>query len=131
MNQDATTAAFYGGFCCGLSFVVFPILVFLVTTPWLKCFLSGAGVTALNILGMRLRGSPVGLLVDTQVALIHSGFQVNIRQVESAYLANRHRILQPGDLFEIVKEGLQKTESQPIWAKPIQAVSAVDPGATH
>ena len=126
MNQDELRAAFSGGFCCGLSFVVFPILYFLVTTPWHKSFLTSAGVSALNILGMRLRGSPVALLVDTQIALVHSGYQVNIRQVESAYLANRHRIVQPGDLYEIVKAGLEQIDSRPAWAGPIAAALVDD-----
>jgi hypothetical protein len=121
MNQDAVPealrAGFGVGFCCGSSFFLFVALVFLITTPWLKCYLSNANVPVWWILGMRLRGSPVGMLADTQIALVHSGFDVNIRQVECAYLANRHRILQPGDLFEIVKKGLQEKESPPAWLK--------------
>ena len=116
MDNESTTAAFYGGFCCGLSFVAFPIFVFMVTTPWLRCFLSGAGVTVWSIVGMRLRGSPVRRLVDTQIALVHSGYEVRIHQVESAYLANRHRIIQPGDLLGIMKSGLEAKKSRPVWA---------------
>jgi hypothetical protein len=121
MNENAVGEAFRAGFgigvCCGTTFFFAIVLFFLLTAPWLKGYLSSAGVSMFEILGMRLRGSPVGLLVQTQIALLHSGFQVNIRQVESAYLANGHRIIQPGDLFQIVKEGLEEKESPPPWAK--------------
>jgi uncharacterized protein YqfA (UPF0365 family) len=117
--QDALRAGFSAGLCCGLSFVVMPILFFLVTTPWLKGYLSSANVPMLSIVGMRLRGSPVGMLVDTQIALVQSGIQANIRQVEAAYLANRHRIVQPGDLYEILKVGLAQTEQRPAWADAV------------
>jgi uncharacterized protein YqfA (UPF0365 family) len=129
MNQnpvdEAMRAGFGMGFLCGFSFFVFVLFLFLFTTPWLRAYLSGAGVPVFSIIGMRLRGSPVAMLVDTKIALEHSGIQADIRQVESAYLANRHRIVQPGDLLEIVKAGLEAVDSRPAWAGPI-AASIVD-----
>ena len=116
MNNNATTGAFYGGFCCGLSFVVFPILFFLLTTPWLKCFLSGSPFTALHILGMRLRGTPVSIVTDAHIALTHSGIQIDPRRVESAYLSSPTRVQTAADLVNLVRWGLYEADPKPRWA---------------
>jgi uncharacterized protein YqfA (UPF0365 family) len=96
--------------------ISFPVFYVIVTTPWLKCFLSGSEVTGLQILGMRLRGTPVDIVTDAQIALIHGGIRMHIGRVESAYLSERDRVRTAADLVHLVKWGLNEADPKPAWA---------------
>jgi hypothetical protein len=70
-----------------------------IAGPWLRVFLSGGRASLIGIIGMRLRGSPVRLVLDAYLALVQQGKQVTLAEVESAYIANRARIFTPADLL--------------------------------
>ena len=67
-------------------------LMLMLFKPWLPGMLSGAPVMAVQILGMRLRGTPPNLLIDAYVQLRAQGRDVEIAEVERQYLAHRQRV---------------------------------------
>jgi uncharacterized protein YqfA (UPF0365 family) len=103
-----------------------PFIYIIVTTPWLKCFLSGVPVSGLHILGMRLRGTPVNLVTDASIALVQSGINISIRRVESAYLSEPGRVHTAADLVQLVKWGLNEADPKPAWAIDVAALT-LDP----
>ena len=76
-----------------LTFTLMRMAVFLtMLLPWKRAFMSGAKVTLFSIVGMHMRGCPPGFLVDAYCALVHSGHDITIGQVESCYIANKHKV---------------------------------------
>jgi uncharacterized protein YqfA (UPF0365 family) len=81
-------------------------LALLLIQPWLRGMLSGAPVMAVQILGMRLRGTPPNLLVDAFVQLRARGRDVEIAEVERQYLAHRQRVREVIHLVDLVEKSL-------------------------
>jgi uncharacterized protein YqfA (UPF0365 family) len=111
MNQGGELGFAHGfllGTGCGFLLLSGLLVMYLALAPWFRCFLSGAPITLVQLVGMRLRGTPVKMITDAAVALVQSGHSVSCHQVERAYLANRHRIMTMADLLEIVKKDLDK-----------------------
>lgn len=54
---------------------------------WLKAFLSKATVGFSTLLAMRLRGVPVGLIVDARITAVKAGIPLETDQLEAHYLA--------------------------------------------
>lgn len=101
-------AAFVAGYlACIVTLVPFAIFLFLFR-PWLQGFLAGAPISVLQLLGMRLRQTPIRLVMDAYMSLIHRGASVDAKTVESVYIANRHGILGAEDLVKLVRESLAK-----------------------
>jgi uncharacterized protein YqfA (UPF0365 family) len=90
------TIAFIGGLFFAL----------LILKPWLKAITSGAPVSIFHVIGMRLRGTPPGLIVDALVQLRMRGVETTVREVETQYLAHQHRIRAPFDLVDVVEANL-------------------------
>lgn len=70
---------------------------------WLWGFLGGAPVMVLQLIAMRLRGVPPGLIVDALVTLAHRGHphdHSRVRMAESLYLAQRGLIDSPAQLAD-------------------------------
>ena len=63
-----------------------------VLLPWKRGFMSGAKVDLVSVITMHMRGCPPALIIDTYCALLHSGHKITIPQVESCYIANKHKI---------------------------------------
>jgi uncharacterized protein YqfA (UPF0365 family) len=101
--------AVLAGIICGMTLLAAPLFVFWLAAPWFKCFLSGGPVSIFQIVGMRLRGTPVALVTNAHLALVQSGQPSEVRHVESTYIANRHRIRDEGDLIGLLKSSLDKT----------------------
>jgi uncharacterized membrane protein YgcG len=81
-------------------------LALMLIQPWLRGMLSGAPVMALQILGMRLRGTPANLLVDAFVQLRARGRDVEMAEVERQYLAQRQRVREAIHLVDLVEKSL-------------------------
>ncbi|MFM8891177.1 MAG: flotillin-like FloA family protein [Planctomycetia bacterium] len=77
---------------------------FAVLRPWLRAFLYGTPVSMLHIVAMRLRGNPVGLVIDAYVSLRRRGVDVSCMDVERAYIDGRNRIFSADDLAELVRK---------------------------
>jgi hypothetical protein len=70
----------------------------------------------LHIFGMRLRGTPVTVITDAHIALVHSGIHISPRLVESAYLSQPNRIQSASDLVHLIRWGLFEANPKPPWA---------------
>lgn len=95
--------------------LVFAGVMLMIFAPWMRGFLSGAPVSAIQLLGMRLRGVPARMIVDAVVTLVHRGHPFDgsvYRLAESTYLAQRGLIRDSTQLAEMV-------EKQMPAAKPV------------
>ena len=83
--------------------------------PWKRAFMSGAKVTLFSIVGMHMRGCPPAFLVDAYCALAHAGHDITIQQVESCYIANKHKVSENNvDAFlDMVKDFAEKHPADP------------------
>lgn len=70
--------------------LLFTILFFFKV--WLKALLSGASVSMVNLIGMKLRGVPPKLIVDARIAATKAGLVITTDQIEAHYLAGGHVI---------------------------------------
>ncbi len=94
--------SFQAGFAAGVGSCAFAAFAFWVVSPWLRALLSGGPVPLFGVLGMRLRGSPVNLLIDTHLSLLHGGAKVGIADIESKYIAHRALIVTSQDLVDLL-----------------------------
>jgi uncharacterized protein YqfA (UPF0365 family) len=79
--------------------VVFLIVFFVVISfvnIWIQARASGASVSFLTLLSMRLRHVPVGLVVQSRIAAIKAGLPLTTDQLEAQYLAG-------GDVNQVVR----------------------------
>jgi uncharacterized protein YqfA (UPF0365 family) len=105
MNEPDTINPLFFGLVCGMMLLVMLIWVgfaFLLARPWLRSFMNGVPVPIVNIVAMRLRGTPVDMVIDALIALRHSGSSATLADVERAYAVNRGRIFTMQDLVEVV-----------------------------
>lgn len=54
---------------------------------WLRAWLAGAYVSPLNLVAMRLRQVPYGLVVDARITARKAGIDISIDEIEAHYLA--------------------------------------------
>ncbi len=54
---------------------------------WIRALFSGARVTYTDLIALRLRSVPVGLVVDTRITAVKSGLEVTIDDLSTHYLA--------------------------------------------
>ena len=105
---------FIAGFIVGVAvtFLAFVVLGvgFLIVRPWFMLKLAGGRGSLLQIVGMRLRGTPVSMIVEAYTALLHSGETLHLRDVESTYIAQRGKIINVQDLISHTRETLQQNE---------------------
>jgi uncharacterized protein YqfA (UPF0365 family) len=71
---------------------------------FIKASVSGASVSVANIVGMRLRGNPPSLLIDSLIALRASDVDVSMGAVERVYTANKNDLRQLGGRQRRVEE---------------------------
>jgi|SRR5579872_274320 len=90
-----------------LLFILSLLLVFVLIIPaWMRGLLGGVRVSILEVVGMRVRGNPAGLLIDTMLALEHRGIKARSHDVESAYIANKGMHFTPTELADLVADRL-------------------------
>lgn len=71
----------------GVAGLVLLGIVFSFFSVWLKAWLSGAYVGMLNLVAMRLRGVPYGVIVDARIRASKAGIDVDVNEIEAQYLA--------------------------------------------
>ncbi|MBI5384224.1 MAG: flotillin-like protein FloA [Verrucomicrobia bacterium] len=73
-----------------LALVVFIIVLVLANflTIWIRALFSGARVTFTELIALRLRRVPVGLIVDNRITAVKAGIPVSIDDLSTHYLAN-------------------------------------------
>ncbi len=67
--------------------LVFFGLIISFFNVWLKAALSGAYVSPFNLIAMRLRGVPYGVIVEARIRAVKAGLLLGINDIESQYLA--------------------------------------------
>src|SRR5262245_33474726 len=72
-----------------LGIVVFVIIIVVATfaSIWIRAWTSGAPVGIVELIALRLRRVPVGLVVDTRITAVKSGLDLSIDQLNAHYLA--------------------------------------------
>jgi hypothetical protein len=111
LDGSSLVVGFGLGFLCAISLLVVVAPFGWVFATWMKCFLTGGGVSLVHIIGMLLRRSPVSLIVDAHHTLIQGGRASRVQIVEQTYIANRHRIQTLGDLIELSTKALDAKEA--------------------
>jgi len=70
-----------------LLLLILAILVLNFGMIWIRALFSGAKVTFTELIALRLRNVPVGLVVDTRITAVKSGLDVTIDHLSTHYLA--------------------------------------------
>jgi uncharacterized protein YqfA (UPF0365 family) len=71
----------------GLILLVAFIVVLNFFSVWIRAMFSGARVTFTDLIALRLRNVPVGLIVDSRITAVKSGLDVTIDGLSTHYLA--------------------------------------------
>ena len=98
--------SFLVGLLVGAGVVLAGLGGFFLIWPWLRALLSGASVPFLYFVAMRVRRTPVALVVDAYITLQKAGRDVPLAVVEATYLAERGAIRDERDLVRRVEHHL-------------------------
>jgi len=71
----------------GLVLLAGLIIVLNFFSVWIRALFSGARVTFTELIALRLRNVPVGLVVDNRITAVKSGLAVTIDDLSTHYLA--------------------------------------------
>jgi uncharacterized protein YqfA (UPF0365 family) len=71
----------------GLIALIGVIIVLNFFSVWIRALFSGARVTFTELIALRLRNVPVGLVVDNRITAVKSGLDVTIDDLSTHYLA--------------------------------------------
>ena len=71
----------------GIVILVFIIVVSTFASIWIRAWTSGAPVGIVELIALRLRRVPVGMLVDTRITAVKSGLPITIDDLSTHYLA--------------------------------------------
>jgi uncharacterized protein YqfA (UPF0365 family) len=92
--------------------LIFGLLVFFLWLSffryWIRAVMSGAPVSMLSILAMRLRGNPPSLLIDAYSRLRRDGVNATIADVEIAYMDSKTRVHSGRDLVAFVQDKIAR-----------------------
>mgnify|MGYP003587124364 FL=1 len=75
--------------------VILLSLFFYFLKVWVRAWMSGAYISLLNLLGMKLRNVPPTLIVDARIRAVKAGMELSSDQLEAHYLAG-------GDIINVV-----------------------------
>jgi uncharacterized protein YqfA (UPF0365 family) len=67
--------------------LVLALLIFNFFFIWVRALFSGAKVTFTELIALRLRNVPVGLVVDARITAVKSGLDITIDDLSTHYLA--------------------------------------------
>jgi len=81
-------------------------IVFSFFSVWLRAWLAGAYVGIINIVAMRLRQVPYGLMVDARITAKKAGIEISIDEVEAHFLAGGNVIPTVQALIAAMKAGI-------------------------
>jgi uncharacterized protein YqfA (UPF0365 family) len=69
-----------------LALIIFVVLINFFSI-WIRALFSGARVTYTELIALRLRTLPVGMVVDTRITAVKSGLDISIDDLSTHYLA--------------------------------------------
>ncbi len=67
--------------------IFFLIVFFSFVRLWIQCLLTGAKISILDLLGMKLRNVDYAMIVRQKIALIQAGVKVSTQDMEAHYLS--------------------------------------------
>ena len=91
----------------GVILLVIAGIVFSFFSVWLRAWLAGAYVGIINIVAMRLRQVPYGLVVDARITAKKAGIDISIDEVEAHFLAGGNVIPTVQALIAAQKAAIQ------------------------
>jgi uncharacterized protein YqfA (UPF0365 family) len=71
----------------GVVILVFVLVIATFASIWIRALFSGAPVKFTELIALRLRRVPVGLIVDTRITAVKSGLPLTIDDLSTHYLA--------------------------------------------
>jgi uncharacterized protein YqfA (UPF0365 family) len=89
-----------------IAFLIVVGIVFSFFSVFLRAWLAGAYVGMINLVAMRLRQVPYGLVVDARIRAKKAGIDVSIDEVEAQYLAGGNVIACVHALIAAQKAGI-------------------------
>lgn len=90
----------------GIIIMIIVFVVFSFFNTWLKAMLSKAPVGFLNIIAMRLRGVPYGVVVDARITAVKAGVELTTDDLEAHYLAGGNLIPTVQAIIAAMKAGI-------------------------
>jgi len=90
----------------GIIIMIIVFVVFSFFNTWLKAMLSKAPVGFLNIIAMRLRGVPYGVVVDARITAVKAGVELTTDDLEAHYLAGGNMIPTVQAIIAAMKAGI-------------------------
>jgi len=75
--------------------IIFVVIASFINT-WIQARMSGAPVSFITLLSMRLRRVPIGLVVQSRITAVKAGIPLTTDQLEAHYLAS-------GDVTQVVR----------------------------
>lgn len=85
--------------------IVFGI-IFSFFSVWLRAWLAGASVGMLNLVAMRLRQVPYGLIVDARITARKAGIAISVDDIEAHFLAGGNVVPTVQALIAAQKAGI-------------------------
>ena len=92
--------------------VVLITFILVILRPWIKAWSSGVYMSVMEVLFMKLRGTPVNLLIEVAMTLKHSEDEFSYQELEVTYIAEKFNISGPKDLYEKHKEKMNSREPE-------------------
>ena len=87
--------------------LVVSLVIISFFNTWLKAFLAKATVGFTTLLAMRLRGVPVGLIVDARITAVKAGIPLETDQLEAHYLAEGNAVQTVQSLIAASKANIE------------------------
>jgi uncharacterized protein YqfA (UPF0365 family) len=76
-----------GGVIVLLFAIFFLIIFFSFVRLWIQCLLTGAKISILDLIGMKLRNVDYSMIVRQKIALVQAGVKVSTQDMEAHFLA--------------------------------------------
>ncbi|MCC5789891.1 MAG: flotillin-like protein FloA [Opitutales bacterium] len=86
--------------------VVIAIIFFAFFSVWLRAWLAGAYVSIPNLIAMRIRQVPYGVVVDARITAKKAGMELTTDELEAHYLAGGSLIPTVQSLITALKAGI-------------------------
>ena len=110
MQHLAPDTAFMLGVLAGWAALALLAGLLWLVRPWLLAWASGSRISAARLLGMRLRGTPIMVLIPAYVTLRKRGVDIDLDALEAAYMAEHAAIRSSEDLVRVAERTLLKRQ---------------------
>lgn len=91
----------------GVVALIAVVVIFSFFSVWLRARLAGAGVSLINLVAMRLRQVPYGLVVDARITARKAGIDLTVDEIEAHYLAGGNVVPTVQAIIAAQKAGIE------------------------